>query len=59
MHLFILGATGRTGRALVEQAAARGHRLTALVRTPDTLPAPTVDGDPPSRRWARPVRAAC
>lgn len=40
MRLFILGATGRTGRELVEQALQRGHRVTAFVRTPQQLGAP-------------------
>ena len=37
MHLAILGATGRTGRPLVEQALAAGHPVTALARTPSKL----------------------
>ena len=40
MNLLILGAAGRTGSALVEQAIARGHTVTAFVHTADTsLPA--------------------
>ncbi len=35
--LFILGATGGTGRALVEQARLRGHLVTAFVRSPEKL----------------------
>lgn len=37
MNLLILGATGRTGRELVRIALARGHRVTAYVRSPDKL----------------------
>ena len=37
MKLAILGATGKTGRPLVEQALAQGHEVTALVRTPAKL----------------------
>ena len=37
MRLFILGATGGIGRQLVEQALARGDRVTALVRSPEKL----------------------
>ena len=37
MRLFILGATGRTGRALLAQAGQRGHRITAFVRSPQKL----------------------
>jgi uncharacterized protein YbjT (DUF2867 family) len=37
MNLVILGATGGTGRLLVEQALAAGHAVTALVRSPEKL----------------------
>jgi uncharacterized protein YbjT (DUF2867 family) len=37
MRLLVLGATGGTGRELVGQALARGHRVTAFVRSPDKL----------------------
>jgi putative NADH-flavin reductase len=36
-RLFVLGATGGTGRALVEQARQRGHPVTAFVRSPEKL----------------------
>ncbi|BDG02921.1 NAD(P)-dependent oxidoreductase [Anaeromyxobacter oryzae] len=36
-NLFILGATGRTGRHLVELALARSFRVTAFVRSPHKL----------------------
>ena len=32
MNLVVLGATGRTGQLVVEQALAAGHTVTALVR---------------------------
>jgi len=35
--LLIFGASGRTGRCLVEQALATGHTVTAFVRNPSTL----------------------
>ena len=35
MNLVVLGATGRTGRLVVEQALAAGHIVTALVRSPE------------------------
>ncbi len=38
MKLAIFGASGRTGRPLVEQALAAGHQVTALVRTPNSFP---------------------
>lgn len=38
MKLAIFGASGRTGRPLVEQALAAGHAVTALVRTPSSFP---------------------
>lgn len=34
MRIAVVGATGRTGRQVVEQALARGHRVTALARRP-------------------------
>jgi putative NADH-flavin reductase len=33
--ILVLGATGTTGRLIVSQALARGHEVTALVRSPD------------------------
>lgn len=32
MHLVVAGASGRTGRFVVEQALAAGHQVTAIVR---------------------------
>ncbi|MEP6690526.1 MAG: NAD(P)H-binding protein [Gemmatimonadaceae bacterium] len=32
MHLFVLGATGKTGGAVVDQSLARGHRVTTFGR---------------------------
>jgi putative NADH-flavin reductase len=51
MRLFILGATGGTGRALVEQSIERGHTVTAFVRSPWKLGPPreglsVLAGDP-------------
>jgi uncharacterized protein YbjT (DUF2867 family) len=37
VKLVVLGATGRTGRLVVQQALAAGHTVTALVRTPEKL----------------------
>jgi putative NADH-flavin reductase len=37
MNLLVMGATGRTGRLVTEQALARGHNVTVLVRRPDAL----------------------
>jgi uncharacterized protein YbjT (DUF2867 family) len=37
MNLVVVGATGRTGRLVVEQALAAGHAVTALVRSPEKL----------------------
>jgi uncharacterized protein YbjT (DUF2867 family) len=37
MRILILGATGRTGRELVQLGLARGHTLTAFVRSPDKI----------------------
>lgn len=38
MKIAILGATGRTGQVIVEQALAAGHQVAALVRRPEGLP---------------------
>ena len=50
-RLFIVGATGGIGRALVDQSIARGHEVTAFVRSPEKLGIPragltVVKGDP-------------
>jgi putative NADH-flavin reductase len=37
MKVVVFGATGRTGRLLVEGALARGHDVTAFVRAPNKL----------------------
>lgn len=37
LKLFVLGATGRTGSAFVRAALARGHAVTALVRSPQKV----------------------
>ncbi len=36
MKLFVIGATGRTGREIVQQALERGHYVTAFVRSPES-----------------------
>ena len=36
-HVIVLGATGRTGLELVQQALARGYAVTAVVRDPTRL----------------------
>jgi putative NADH-flavin reductase len=51
LRLFILGATGGVGRALVDQARERGHQVTAFVRSPQRVGAPRAgvtvrEGDP-------------
>jgi putative NADH-flavin reductase len=38
MRIAIFGASGRTGRQLVEQAVSQGHEVTAIVRNPNGLP---------------------
>ena len=48
-HILVFGATGGTGKAIVEQALAHGHIITAFVRDPSKLTAhenlKTVQGD--------------
>jgi putative NADH-flavin reductase len=39
MRIVVFGATGRTGRPVVEQALERGHDVAAFVRTPGRLEA--------------------
>ena len=39
MHFLILGATGRNGKLIVEEALSSGHSVTALVRNPSSLAA--------------------
>ena len=39
MNILIVGASGATGRLLVEQLLARGQFVKVIVRSPDTLPA--------------------
>lgn len=51
MKLFVIGATGRTGQEIVRQALARGHEVTAFVRSPEKIilrngQLATVRGDP-------------
>ena len=50
MRLFVLGATGKTGSEIMRLALARGHEVTAFVRSPQKLsPAGSltiVRGDP-------------
>jgi len=37
VKLFVIGATGRTGREVVQQALARNHHVTAFVRSPENI----------------------
>lgn len=37
MKILILGATGRTGKHIVQSALEKGHRVTCLVRSPEKL----------------------
>ncbi|WP_261558766.1 NAD(P)-dependent oxidoreductase [Frankia tisae] len=37
MKIAVVGATGRTGALVVEQALARGHRVTAVARRPEAV----------------------
>jgi putative NADH-flavin reductase len=36
-RIAVIGATGRTGRHVVEQALARGHEVMAIARTPENV----------------------
>jgi putative NADH-flavin reductase len=37
VKVLIIGATGRTGRILLEKALEQGHEVTALARNPSTV----------------------
>lgn len=39
-NLLVLGGSGRTGAHVLAYAAARGHRVRALVRNPDVVRTP-------------------
>ncbi|MEU2774619.1 NAD(P)H-binding protein [Streptomyces sp. NPDC007162] len=44
MRIAVLGATGRVGRLVVEQALDRGHEVVALVRSPQQYTQPARGG---------------
>ena len=37
MKILLLGATGRTGRLVIEEAIRRGHKISAIARSPEKL----------------------
>ena len=37
MKILLLGATGRTGKFIIEEAIKRGHRISAIARNPEKL----------------------
>lgn len=39
MRALVIGGNGQTGRLVIEEALQRGHKITALIRNPATLPA--------------------
>ncbi|CAL5869605.1 uncharacterized protein PFLUO_LOCUS3835 [Penicillium psychrofluorescens] len=39
MRVLVIGGNGATGRFIVDEALQRGHKVTALIRNPSTLPA--------------------
>jgi putative NADH-flavin reductase len=64
MHWLVLGATGGIGRALVAQAVARSHRVTAFVRSPKRMdPSLTdvrvIEGDPRSATQLESAMVGC
>lgn len=46
-EIIVFGAGGRVGRAVVREALARGHRVTAVVRDPSAHTSLTADGTDP------------
>jgi putative NADH-flavin reductase len=61
MHVLVLGATGGIGRAVVAQATAGGHRVTAFVRSPGKLDARItfIEGDPRDARQLEVALPGC
>jgi putative NADH-flavin reductase len=59
MRLFVIGANGRTGTEIIDLARARGHEITAFVRSPQKItPASSltlVQGDPRRPETIAPV----
>lgn len=43
MKILILGATGRTGKLIIEAALHKGHQVVAIARHPDKLDYPGID----------------
>ncbi|KAJ5518890.1 hypothetical protein N7453_001312 [Penicillium expansum] len=39
MRILVIGGNGQTGRLVIDEALQRGHKITALIRDPSTLPA--------------------
>jgi len=37
MKILLLGATGRTGMHIIEEALKRGHKISAIARDPEKL----------------------
>ena len=37
MKILLLGATGRTGKQIIEEAIKRGHKISAIARDPEKL----------------------
>jgi uncharacterized protein YbjT (DUF2867 family) len=37
MKILLLGATGRTGKLVIEEAIRRGHKISAIARSPEKL----------------------
>jgi putative NADH-flavin reductase len=60
VNLLLLGATGRTGRLVLDQALARGHAVTAIIRRAEIRAEGrlrTVGGDPLSADVLAPLLA--
>lgn len=62
--ILLLGATGRTGRLVIEEALAQGHQVVALVRRPEALALQTsglavIGGNPSSADDVRRALQGC
>lgn len=46
MRILLLGATGRTGKFVIEEAIRRGHKISAIARNPEKLKCYQIDITP-------------
>jgi putative NADH-flavin reductase len=62
MHILLLGATGRTGKLILEKAVKENHKVTAIVRDPSKLnnhKANIIRGTPYDKETVRTAIKSC